>query len=95
VRRRDPHNLAGKDFFGQKGYEFSIPAPEHAGFGHWDEGGRGRGTCTGQDSYHGEQDNDESNPTECRGTSAAEQVRAAELQILSSRPEVVGAFRED
>ncbi|MDQ3618771.1 MAG: M36 family metallopeptidase [Actinomycetota bacterium] len=51
--------------------------------------------CTGQDSYHGEQDNDESNPTECRGTSAAQQVRAAELQILSSRPEVQGAFRED
>ena len=51
--------------------------------------------CTGQRSYHGEQDNDESNPTECRGTAAAQQVRAAELQILSSRPEVEGAQRED
>ena len=48
--------------------------------------------CTGQPSFQGEQDQDPGNATDCRGTVVAEQVRAAELQLLSSEAAVDGAY---
>jgi hypothetical protein len=51
--------------------------------------------CTGQESFQGEQDQDPSNPTDCRTTSADEEVRAAEVQLQSSRPRVDGAQAEE
>ena len=51
--------------------------------------------CTGQESFQGEQDNDPNNPTDCRDTSVDEQVRAAELQVLSGKPNVLGATQEE
>jgi extracellular elastinolytic metalloproteinase len=48
--------------------------------------------CTGQPSFQGEQDQDPNNATDCRGTVVAEQVRAAELQLLSSSAAVDGAY---
>ena len=51
--------------------------------------------CTGQESFQGEQDNDPENPTDCRDTTVDEQVRAAELQVLSNRPKVAGAEQEE
>jgi len=48
--------------------------------------------CTGQTSFQGEQDQDPNNDTDCRGTAVAEQVRAAELQLLSSEAAVNGAY---
>ena len=51
--------------------------------------------CTGQESFQGEQDNDPDNPTDCRVTTVDEQVRAAELQVLSDKPNVVGASQEE
>jgi hypothetical protein len=51
--------------------------------------------CTGQESFQGEQDNDPENPTDCRETSVDEQVRAAELQVLSGKPNVHGATQEE
>jgi hypothetical protein len=57
--------------------------------------------CTGQESFQGEQDNDPLNHTDCRtGTppvlpGRANDVRAAELQVLSNRPIVIGAEQEE
>jgi extracellular elastinolytic metalloproteinase len=51
--------------------------------------------CTGQESFQGEQDNDPENPTDCRETPVDEQVRAAELQVLSGKPRVHGANQEE
>ena len=51
--------------------------------------------CTGQSAFHGEQDNDPTNPTDCRDTAFDEQVRAAELQVLSDRPSVSGATQSE
>jgi extracellular elastinolytic metalloproteinase len=51
--------------------------------------------CTGQSSFHGKQDRDPRHETDCRiGTPLPPrnlEVRAAELQLQSSRPQVVGA----
>ena len=49
--------------------------------------------CTGNPDYHGEQDQDPANETDCRATAITNQVRVAELQLLSDRPEVNGAKR--
>jgi extracellular elastinolytic metalloproteinase len=56
--------------------------------------------CTGQTSYQGEQDNDPVNFTDCRTGSPPLPprnltVRAAELQVLSNRPIVLGAEQDD
>ena len=48
--------------------------------------------CTGQPSFQGVQDQDPNNETDCRATVVAEQVRAAELQLLSSSAAVDGAY---
>jgi hypothetical protein len=49
--------------------------------------------CTGNPDYQGEQHNDPLAPSpDCRTTrTGAEEVRAAELQLLTSRPSVDGA----
>ncbi len=50
--------------------------------------------CTGNPDYHGEQHSDPLAPSpDCRETPIAEQVNAAELQLLSSKPRVDGATR--
>ncbi|HLV59287.1 MAG TPA: M36 family metallopeptidase [Natronosporangium sp.] len=50
--------------------------------------------CTGNPDYHGEQHSDPLAPSpDCRNTPIAEQVNAAELQLLSSKPRVDGATR--
>jgi hypothetical protein len=51
--------------------------------------------CTGNPAFNGEQDNDPNSTTNCDGTVIANQVRAAELQILSHRTQVDGATRVD
>lgn len=56
--------------------------------------------CTGQESFQGEQDHDPANVTDCRTGSPplpprGNEVRAAELQLLSSRPHVIGAESEE
>jgi extracellular elastinolytic metalloproteinase len=51
--------------------------------------------CTGNPDYHGQQDQDPANETDCRATAIANQVRVAELQLLSDEPEVKGAKRVD
>ena len=51
--------------------------------------------CTGSSDFHGEQDQDPANATDCRTTAIANQVRVAELQLLSARPDVEGAARFD
>jgi extracellular elastinolytic metalloproteinase len=51
--------------------------------------------CTGNGDFHGEQDQDPSNETDCRATAIANQVRVAELQLLSDRPAVEGAKSVD
>ena len=51
--------------------------------------------CTESRDFHGEQDQDPANATDCRTTAIANQVRVAELQLLSARPEVDGAARVD
>jgi hypothetical protein len=55
--------------------------------------------CTGQDAFHGEQDNDPANSTDCRVGGPlpprSNEVRAAELQLQSSKPSVIGATAED
>jgi hypothetical protein len=55
--------------------------------------------CTGQASYHGDQDNDPQNNSDCRvgdpGTPYPPrntEVHAAELQVWSSKPDVEGAI---
>jgi hypothetical protein len=52
--------------------------------------------CTGQEAFQGEQDNDPANQTDCRTGSPPlpprnTEVRAAELQLQSSKPTVDGA----
>ena len=51
--------------------------------------------CTGSSAYNGEQDSDPNSTTNCDGTAIANQVRAAELQILSHRTQVEGAAQVD
>jgi extracellular elastinolytic metalloproteinase len=56
--------------------------------------------CTGQTSYHGEQDNDPTNATDCRVGSPPipprnNAVRAAELEVFSANARVDGASDED
>jgi hypothetical protein len=51
--------------------------------------------CTGNSDFHGEQDQDPANATDCRTTAIANQVRAAELQLLSGRTDVEGAAKVD
>jgi hypothetical protein len=56
--------------------------------------------CTGQTSYHGEQDQDPANATDCRVGSPPlpprnNAVRAAELEVFSEAPRVQGADDED
>ena len=52
--------------------------------------------CTGNPDFQGEQDNDTRSTTDCRSVLAgSEQVRAAELELLSSRAYVKGAEREE
>jgi extracellular elastinolytic metalloproteinase len=51
--------------------------------------------CTGNPDYHGQQDQDPANETDCRATAIANQVRVAELQLFSDDPEVEGAKRVD
>jgi extracellular elastinolytic metalloproteinase len=55
--------------------------------------------CTGQTSFHGKQDRDPRHETDCRiGTPLPPrnlEVRAAELQLQSSRPVVVGAQQSE
>ena len=51
--------------------------------------------CTGNADFNGEQDNDPTSTTNCNGTAIANQVRIAELQILSHRTQVDGAARVD
>jgi extracellular elastinolytic metalloproteinase len=51
--------------------------------------------CTGNGDFHGEQDQDPNNETDCRATAIANQVRVAELQLLSGRPAVEGAKSVD
>jgi len=51
--------------------------------------------CTGDTEFQGEQDNDPRATTDCRTNAAANsQVRAAEVQLMSSKPKVDGASRE-
>ncbi|MGH3011463.1 MAG: hypothetical protein ACRDMY_06440 [Gaiellaceae bacterium] len=49
----------------------------------------------GQPGVQREQDNDPRSTTDCDGTAIANQVRVAELQILSHRTQVDGAARVD
>jgi extracellular elastinolytic metalloproteinase len=55
--------------------------------------------CTGQTSFHGKQDRDPRHETDCRiGTPLPPrntEVHAAELQLHTSRPQVVGAQQAD
>ncbi|MDQ3990893.1 MAG: M36 family metallopeptidase [Actinomycetota bacterium] len=55
--------------------------------------------CTGNSEYHGEQDNDPANGTDCRVGGPLPPrnttVRAAELQVLTARPSVIGANTQD
>jgi extracellular elastinolytic metalloproteinase len=57
--------------------------------------------CTGQESFQGEQDQDPNNVTDCRtGTPGVlpprnTEVRAAEFQVLSDKPNVAGAEQEE
>ena len=51
--------------------------------------------CTGNADFNGEQDNDPRSTTNCDGTVVANQVRVAELQILSRRTRVDGAAKVD
>jgi extracellular elastinolytic metalloproteinase len=51
--------------------------------------------CTGNPAFNGEQDNDPRTTTNCDGTVIANQVRVAELQILSHRTQVDGAAKVD
>jgi extracellular elastinolytic metalloproteinase len=55
--------------------------------------------CTGQPYFQGEQDTDPTNNTDCRVGGPLpprnEEVRAAELQLQSSRPVVIGAQVEE
>ena len=47
--------------------------------------------CTGQKQYHGEQDNDATNTTDCRdGSAQDDSVRAAEFQVFSRPSRVKG-----
>ena len=51
--------------------------------------------CTGNPAFQGEQDNDPRAATDCRTNATANgQVRAAEVQLMSSKPKVDGATRE-
>jgi len=51
--------------------------------------------CTGSADFQGEQDNDPRATTDCRTNATANsQVRAAEVQLMSSKPKVDGASRE-
>jgi len=53
--------------------------------------------CTGQESFHGDQDNDPANNSDCRVGNPTgfpprnTEVHAAELQVQSSKPSVIGA----
>jgi hypothetical protein len=50
--------------------------------------------CTGTAAYHGEQDNDPLNDTDCVSASDADNtVRVAELQAFSGRPYVSGGYK--
>lgn len=53
--------------------------------------------CTGNPNYQGNQHDDPASPTsDCRSTTVgSDEVRAAELQLLTSRPRVDGATRVD
>jgi hypothetical protein len=56
--------------------------------------------CTGNDAFHGEQDNDPVNNTDCRTGNPPlpprnDEVRISELQVFSSKPDVDGATQED
>jgi hypothetical protein len=53
--------------------------------------------CSGNPNYQGDQHDDPASPTsDCRSTPVgAEQVRAAELQLLTSTPRVDGATLSD
>jgi hypothetical protein len=58
--------------------------------------------CTANEHYQGEQDNDPANVTDCRLGSPSggfverdTEVRAAELQVFSSKPSVSGAELAD
>jgi hypothetical protein len=53
--------------------------------------------CTGNPAYQGDQHSDPARPTsDCRSTTVgSDEVRAAELQLLTSRPQVDGATLDD
>ena len=53
--------------------------------------------CTGNPNYQGNQHDDPASPTsDCRSTKVGtDEVRAAELQLLTSKPVVEGATRSD
>ena len=44
--------------------------------------------CTGQASYHGDQDNDPNNNSDCLATARALEVHATELQVFASKATV-------
>ena len=56
--------------------------------------------CTGQESFHGDQDNDPANNSDCRIGDPPVlpprnlDVRASELQVHSSNPDAIGAIVE-
>jgi hypothetical protein len=47
--------------------------------------------CTGDAAFHGDQDNDPSNNSDCLATANATKVRAAEVELVSSTPTVTSA----
>ena len=46
--------------------------------------------CTGQASYHGDQDNDPNNNADCLANVRATEVHATELQVFSDQATVDG-----
>src|SRR4029450_2964152 len=46
--------------------------------------------CTGQASYHGDQDNDPNNNADCNDSIRANEVHVAEVQVVGQDPTVDG-----
>jgi hypothetical protein len=51
--------------------------------------------CVGNPAFLGDQDQDPGNDSDCSASAIANQVRAAELQLLSHRTHVDGAAKVD
>ncbi|HSB37931.1 MAG TPA: M36 family metallopeptidase [Gaiellaceae bacterium] len=48
--------------------------------------------CTGQGSYHGDQDNDPTNNADCLASVRASEVHVAEVEVFGQKPTVDGTF---